>query len=315
MKKNELPPEQLAEDIYQRLPWPYPKLAAALIILLLFSFGVYFSLPALLSQAVKNAIDNNRACTMIYRQLNFEYFIPKIRIKNLSLGSNCFGNQLALGQVSFDDVKIYLGIPSIWPFGPKVVAQITKNKRVLKVAAVVGIGGVTLKIDHGGKKRLDLALINDILGVDYFAGHLEAQVVAKLRWAKKSLLPQEVNARLESKDLLVRSFSLSGLQLPLLPLNILQLKFTLDKKQNFKLTEDLVLGYENSPFRIHGKGGAKFNWQDLASSNLDLHLQAIFTDAFLEEFAVLPMMLSKFEKDAEGWYQINLEGPLGNYLP
>ena len=313
MKKNELPPEQLAEDIYQRLPWSYPKLAAALAILLVLSFGFYFSLPALLSQSVKNAIDNNRACTMVYRQLNFEYFIPKIRIRDLSLGSNCFNGQMP-GQVSFDDVKLYLGLPSIWPLGPTIVAQLKKGKHQLKLTAAVGIGGITLSMDHGGKKRLDLSFFNEILNGEYLDGHLEINFVAKLKLSKRGILPHEVAGRLASKDLLIKSFSLNGLQLPLLPLNDLQLKFTLDSKQNFKLKEDLVLGSENSPFRVHGKGGAKFNWQDLASSNLDLHLEAIFTDAFMQDFALLPMLLGKYSKDEQGWYQINLEGPLGNYM-
>ena len=315
MKKNELPPEQLAEDIYQRLPWSYPKLVLGLAILLVFSFACYFSLPALLSQSVKNAIDNNRACTMIYSQLNFEYFIPKIRIKKLSLGSNCFSSAIPLGQVSVDDVKIYLGLPSLWPLGPTIVAQIKKGKHTLKVAAAVGIGGITLRLDHGGKKRIDLSLFNEILGTDYFEGHLDANLVAKFRLKNKSLLPISVAGRFASKDLLIKSVSLSGLQLPLLPMNDLQLKFTLDDKQNFKLAEDLVLGSENSPFRVHGTGGAKFNWQNLASSNLNLHLQLILTDAFAQDFAIIPMMLNKYEKDADGWYQINLEGPLSSFMP
>ena len=57
MKKNEAAPEELAENIYERLPWPKLKIMLAVGGLFLFSFLCYFSLPALIAQSVKNAID------------------------------------------------------------------------------------------------------------------------------------------------------------------------------------------------------------------------------------------------------------------
>ena len=310
MKKQEAPPEELAENIYEKLPWPKVKIILAVGGLFLFSFLCYFSLPALIAQSVKNAIDANRSCTMIYRSLEFEYFLPKIVIRDLVLGSNCFDGQMPLGQVSFDRVTAKILYPSFWPVGITAKLELKKNKQNLGLKVAAGIGGMVFKIHE---KKLNLQILNDILGLDSLEGHLAIDVLAKLKFVRGNLQPETADVRLESTDLLIKSFNLNGLQLPLLPLKNLGLKLSLDKNQNLTL-ENLGIGNENSPFKILGSGKAHFNWNSLPSSELDFSLEAIFTDAFLQDFAVLPMMLASYPKNAEGWYQIKIAGPLSNYM-
>ncbi len=283
------------------------KLSLISILLLFLGFFINFPLKEVITTRITNALAVNRACPMSFRDLEFEWFLPKVKIKSLSLPSMCFsgaGRDIELKNLSTN----FLG-PSFSPFGLKLSHQFTLEGTKLTAYHALTPSGHVFRLNP---TKISLTQLGDLLGQKVIAGTL---LVDGYFDVDTRFTPKDVKFSASSSDLLVKSTNLQGLTLPRLDIGLLSLKVTMNARQKVVIDE-LFLGNDESPIKGNFSGSVDLNKVNPQASNYDLRGTLSFSEGFKTspEFGLINMFLGlDKQKTYEGSYKLNVQGQPGTF--
>lgn len=308
MVKLKVQPNELPDEIYVQSKLNISKLLIGSIILFTLAFLLNFPVSNIIKSKITSAITSNRACPIRFEEINFEWFMPKIIIKNPHVGGSCFNSPGS--SLKLQDLVVRLQSPSFWPLGLKFHTKIKHKLTVLNLYPTIGMSRQVIKIE---KSSISHETLRVILGRKSFkfSGDFELNALVKIN-----------QGNLTSGDILINSSNLNLppqkvggiLDLPAMPIGQFQFKSSINAKNLLELKE-IRVGNSNSPLLANLEGKIKINPHNTGNSNLDLLGEIKFSQTVLESFAILKAMLSGKEASSKGFYKFNVKGRLSSPIP
>lgn len=298
------------KDDLEQINYGMPKLGKAkwsLYVLGLFfaSFVMYFPAVSVLEGKVKSALSSLPGCPIAYKSANFSFFLPKLKIEGLTLPSSCFGRR---GQdLKLDQTKLHIRGLSFSPFGPHFKLETSLYGNPLAAYVSAGIGGFSLAMDDAS---VDLGKISPLLPGDVkLAGKADINLLAKA--TTEGL--KEADLKLASKSFAFPAQTIQSFAFKRMDINNVLLKAQMEPGGLIKVRE-LIVGDANSPIRANFGGSVRLNRRTPVASRLDLKGEVAFSEQFLDDYAVIGMVMNQFDKK-DDFYQIQLQGTLAAPSP
>lgn len=281
------------------------KLSIISILMLFLGFFINFPLKEVITTRITNALAMNRACPLSFKDLEFEWFLPKVKIKSLSVPSICMGGRGK--NIELKDLSINFLGPSFSPIGLKLSHEFTLEGMKLTAYHALTPSGHVFRLNP---TKLKLAELGEILGQNMLAGTvtIDGYFDVDSRFA-----PKDIKFSANSSDFLVKKTNLGGLTLPRLDVGMLSLKVNMNSRQKL-IIDELFLGNDNSPIKANFSGSVDLNKVEPARSNYDLKGTLSFSQAFraTSEFGLINLFLGlDKQKTYEGSYKLNLQGQGG----
>lgn len=281
------------------------KLSMISILMLFLGFFINFPLKEVITARITSALAMNRACPMSFKDLEFEWFLPKVKIKSLNLPSICFGG--AGKNVELKNLSANFLGPSFSPLGLKLSHQFTLEGTKLTAYHALTPSGHVFKLEP---TKISLNEVGDLLGQKMLAG----DVTIDGRFDVDSrFTPKDVKFSANSSNLLVKNTNLQGFTVPRLDIGTLSLKGTMNSRQKL-LIDELFLGNENSPIKGNFSGSVDLNKMNPNMNSYDLKGTLSFSNSFKAspEFGLINLFLNlDKQKTYEGSYKINVQGAAG----
>jgi len=274
-----------------------------LVVCFITGLFLYFPITYKVKSIIKSGLNSIPGCSIEYKDLTFEYFLPKVIVNDLNIPKRCFGQS---GEpLAIDNTKIYFRGFSFSPFGPhfKVEASVFDTKISTYITA--GIGGVAVNIKEN---IIELSKIQSILPIVKLAGKVKVDAILKLKGNKIS----DLKIHIRSKDFILPGQSISAFTLATMRLNDFLVKAEMVNSK-LKIT-NMILGDSEAPIRANFKGDIKLNTKNIRSSNLNLKGEVAFSEGFLNKYSIIKLLMNKFDKKDE-FYQIQIKGPLSSPTP
>jgi hypothetical protein len=296
--------QQALQELNYSLKIPKFILSFTLFLLFVSGFLSVFSILPSLETKIRALTTKNPACPLSFEQLDFEWFAPKIVLKNIQLPAVCFSG---LQSLNLPYVYLKFGGPSFSPFGLSFQVQTEIEKQNLSTQIVLGIGEVVAKIEE---EKMDLKALSVFLpkGIQleglaqvYIRAHLQAQIL------------HDFKMNIESSNFTVPRQSIAGFNLSQLDLKKFALRAHTEAPSVVQLDE-WILGEPQTPVRSKFSGKIKLNPRLMSQSQLDLKGEVAFSKEFLETYSVLNLLLQSFTQK-DGFYQIKLGGTLAQITP
>lgn len=282
------------------------KLSMISVLMLFLGFFINFPLKEVITSRITNALAMNRACPMSFRDLEFEWLLPKVKIKSLTLPSICFGgtgNGVELKNLATN----FLG-PSFSPIGLKLSHQFSLDGTKLTAYHALTPSGHVFRLNP---TKISLGQVGELIGQRFLSGDVTVDGYFDV---DSRFAPKDVKFSANSTDFLIKSSNLQGFTLPRLDIGLLSLKVTMNSRQKI-LVDEFFLGNDESPIRGNFSGSVDLNKMNAAMSSYDLKGTMSFSESFkaLPEFSLLNSIFLKLEnqKTYEGSYKINIQGQLG----
>lgn len=292
----------------EEIDYSFPPLGKSKWITLtiaVFIVGVitYFPFMFKVKSLVKSQLNKVPGCAVDYEDIQLEFFLPKVIVKDLVLPQSCFGK---FGDpLRMENVYLYFRGLSFSPFGPHFKIETNLNGLPISSYLTAGIGGVAVNVKEN---VVDMTKLKALVPALNLSGKVTIDALVKLKGRQLSDL--KLNVR--SKDFTLPGQNIKGFKLGTMRLNNLLLKANLKGKK--LVVDDFILGDQEAPIRSNFKGNIKLNQRNIASSMLDLKGEVAFSTSFLEKYAIIKLVMNKFDKKDE-FYQIKLTGPLMNPKP
>lgn len=269
----------------------------------------------------------NKLDSIIYGQLraipgcpitidNYDMHIISLDILNLKLPAGCAGRK----GLTLKKITLSLNGISFSPFGPtfSVDTKLLGNPIAIKELAL-GLGGIALIIQNESSngvfekpnEKISLSSLETLIPNVALTGDIYISDLI-LNYGYDGSI-ENFAANITSNNLVIPSQNVSGLALPNLALNQLLIQAKLvegseGKKPKISLS-NIVLGTDEAPLYANFKGELALNLRRVKNSMIDAKGQVKFSADFLEEFSILNLVLSKFNKE-DDYYQIPLKGKL-----
>lgn len=287
----------------ETIDYSFPKIGKSkwiVVIITIFLLGiiVYFPFMYKVKSLVKTQLNKVPGCSVDYQDIQLEFFLPKVIVKDLVVPQSCFGK---FGDpLKMENVFVNFRGLSFSPFGPHFKIETNLNGLPISSYLTTGIGGIAINIKEN---EIDLKKLKTLLPKINLAGKVKIDALVKLEGQKISDL--KLNVR--SKDFTLPGQNIQGFKLGTMRLNNLLIKANMNGKK--LIVEDFILGDDESPIRANFKGNIALNQRNITSSQLDLIGETAFSSQFLEKYAIIKLVMNKFDKKDE-FYQIKLTGPL-----
>lgn len=288
-----------------QIDYSFPELSKFKIILIAFicftlGFFIYFPVSEKINDGIKKALHSIPGCAISYKDLSFEFFLPKVLVKDARIPQSCLGQY---GEpIALKHLQLNFQGPAFSPFGFKLRVDTEINKTPLQIHLVTGIfGGQVIRID---KNKIDLETLKIFLPNINLKGSVTTDLYARISGKKF----EELKLYLNSQDFVLPAQSISAFKLPTLPLNLFSLKAELKNATTLQV-HDLFVGDTNAPIRAKFQGPISLNQNNLMMSGLNLTGEIAFSEDFLEKFAIIKMFMDKFTRKDQ-FYQLQITGAL-----
>lgn len=302
-----LPIDKVDDNVYIKGLSLGAKLSLISILALFLGFFLNFPLKEVITARITMALAQNRACPLSFEGLEFEWFLPKVKMRSLNIPSLCFGGALPNGQnLELKGVKTSILGPSFSPLGLKLAHSLNVEGTQIKAMHALTPSGHVFRLEP---TQLNVENFSQLLGNNALGGHVKVEGLFDV---DSNFTPKEVKFSLDSKDFEVKSIALPALQLPRLPLGLLGLKVNLNSRQKI-VVDELLVGDDKAPIRGNLTGTVDLNKINPNFSLYNLSGTISFSESFKkrDEFALLNLFLKlDQQKTYDGGYKINVRGKL-----
>ncbi len=293
---------KLEDSIYKQSKVFYIKVTLASITLFFLALVLFLPLTKIIEDNIKSALVSSPKCKITYKSLTSSYFLPQLNIIKPVIPKGCMGKR----KITLSRIKVKLIRPSFFPFGIKTNITLFNGSESLTIESIIGIGK---QVFYLNEKSISSTLINLLLPESYSVqGKYAIQAVLTKENAKKftgSLV-------LSSKNFQLNSFTVSGLDLPDLNFNKLNLKLSL--KDRKLVLDHLIIG--DGQAQISGKlqGNALLNLIDPNYTRINFEGSVHFSKSFRDAFSILNILLNG-KQEKNGRYFFTLKGTVKNPQP
>ncbi|MCK5884132.1 MAG: hypothetical protein KAG61_10600 [Bacteriovoracaceae bacterium] len=294
------------DDVYQKGKLHLAKTILLFSTVLCITILSNLSISDKLISAVETGIGSLRGCPISYSGIEFSWFPPSLSIKSPELGATCFGGRQS-NRLELRNTPISLSFPSVYPPGIKLHTQLWKKKSNTKINIypTFAFGKTLLKITD---TVVGHDLLTDIIGSEIIKGSLDIESIIEIVNGS----PTAGDILIKSKNLNIPKQTISGLTIPELKINNLQLKGSL-LKSKIKVISFLI-GDETSPIVANFKGTIRLNKYNIKKSKLNLTGDIKFSQELLAAFPIINMLVIGKENQG-GFYRVKLTGPLSSPKP
>jgi type II secretion system protein N len=300
-KKVKISEKTLVDEIYSPSKGRFLKLLLLGLSVFVITFFLSFPIRKNIESLIVNALASNKACPLSYNNLRVEFlWLPKIVLNGLSVPAKCFGKS---GEgLAFDQAIARFSMLVPYPPAIKLKISLNKKKDKINIFPKIGFGKQEARIDDTNIS------IKNVMALTPYPNLLKGNVELDFYGWTKSKKLEKATLEAKSQNLLVNSQLIKGFQIPTLELGQFQLVSVYEK--NNLLINKLILGSEGTPLQVEFTGNIKINPSNVNSSKLDLKGRIKFGEAFLRDFGILNLLLSGKKKTKEGFYTLELKGPL-----
>ena len=282
------------------------KMKLVLISLFFLLSGILINFPfsEIISLYTSKVLDNP-SCPISYNKHNIYYFPPGISIKELLIPAICSQNNFS--NLKLKQLNIKFNGLSFFPLGVRLGLYGKTNKSHFKIDLLFSFSSLKLRINNSSINAL---LINNLTGQnELLDGLFNIKALISLKNNKLS----NGNFSATSKNLKVNSKMIMGFQIPMMKINTFK---AIGKVVNSKLIKisNFTIGDSLSPVIIRLKGKINLNQNNIMSSILDLKGEIKFSENFLNQMAILKLMLNG-KKKSNGFYSILLSGRISAPTP
>lgn len=305
--QEKLSENSLSEGIYLKGS-PYFKVGLGALLIIVLAFFLNFPIEQKAKSAIVSALKKNKACPITYSQFDLDLFLrPELNFKNLLVTGTCLGNRRNPG-LAFDNVNLLLSRPTVVPPGVLFEVKAEDERTKLNIFATTGISSAHVKV---AKSIIDGAFITR-------AGNLPVKLKGSLsvdaQVESDYKVPTAGSFHITSKDLSLPPQRVIILDIKGLNLAPLVLKGTLDtgvvKVQRFQV------GNSNTKIEaIFTDGVVKLNKKNPKRHMVDLAGKLRLSAELLNEFPILAPFLGNANIDKNGFYRIELKGPISQLRP
>lgn len=296
-----------SSDPFEKVDYRAPRLGMIRWVILFFicflaAFLLYFKIN-LASFDLNKQIAENLPCPVVLSETITKLMPPGVYFENIKLSERCAPQ---LGAINLESTRLSLLGPSFSPLGLYFRVSTNWLGESLEVSTGVGVNTQKFKLDNQtfsvGKLPASLLPVN-VSGKLLFSGQLTL----------KNQQLDDLDLNISSKDILLPSQSIQGLDLPALSIGQLSGQFFLKDPKNL-IVKKLIVGDDQSPIRASFQGSIKLNQAMITMSQIDLVGEVKFSDDLLEKFGIIKLIMGQFD-NKDGFYQIKLLGSLGAPIP
>jgi type II secretion system protein N len=277
-----------------------------LMILALFVFAFLWNYPfkkTLINQ-VELVIASQKSCPVSYDEIDLTFFMPGVDFKKPVISGICF--QKPSESFPLKNLRLSFAGPNFSPLGIrfKLLAE-SENSRIEAYPAI-GIGQQVIRI---ADSKIGEDLINSFSGLDLIQGSLNIDGLMEM--AQNQIVSGKF--RIQSTQLDTKMTNISGFNLPALDLGALSLLLELDAAGKMYI-EKLTLGSNDSSIAANFKGQLTLNRYNILFSNADLNGEIRFSEELYQAIPIIKMLLQGKET-TDGFYKLEIKGPLGQARP
>lgn len=302
MRKKRILYNELSDEIYESSFWTKTKLIFIGVCILFLAFILNFSIEDKINWYLTNALGSNQACPMQFEKTELHYFPPKINIQRLTILGNCFGQPT--NQLYINEIKITPDFPSIAHIGIRIGLEINAQDTHIKLYPVVSPFSTYIEIDNS---YINAKMLHPFFADDKspIAGKILLQGFLKLEDGNLA----DANIKMQSNNFHFPSQRISGFDLPLIPLEKLQLEALFERPGELKI-KNIIIGKPGKQIEINLKGKLAISKSSFASSMLMLDGTMTLSPAFMTNFSFVTLMLPAGHTD--GKYMVRINGPIIN---
>lgn len=302
MRKKRISYNELNEEIYESNYWTKSKLIALGIIIVIFGFLFNFSLEEKINKLLVLTMSSNEACPIQFEKAEVTYFPPKLTIKKIGVPGLCFGQPS--NRLSIDDIKIHPDFPSIAHLGLRFDIEIKTEDSVIKVDPIISPFAHYIEIE---KSTINAKIFHILTADDKSPIAGKVSVIGFLKFESGVLTDGDI--RMESNNFHFPSQRISGFDLPLIPLDRLNIEAKFEKKGEMDIKR-IEIGKAGKQIEIKLKGKLFVSKSSFMTSLVSLKGTMNLSPAFMSNFSFVTLMLPQGHPD--GKYQMSINGPLLN---
>ncbi len=302
MKRKRIQYNELNEEIYGPKNWSKARLIFVGIILLCFGFLFNFSLEDKINKLLIANLSNNDACPIVFEKIELSYFLPKISIKNPVIMGSCFGQ--INNKLSLQNITIALASPSIYPPGIKLHLSISEGKTKLNIYPIISLFSSYIDFKDS---RIDSTLFAAMTNTNKspVAGILSLE--GFLKFSSGSIVDGQID--IQSNDFHFPAQTINSFEIKLIDLKRFNFSAHFANSQNLQI-DRFDIGTPNSPLELKLKGNLIVRSSNFMNSQLLVSGPLHLSTYLLTNFEFIKLFLPT--GNANGTYQMKLEGPLNN---
>ncbi len=304
--------DYLGDEVYQILGRDKIRLFFFAVLPLTLGFLFYLPVGGLLSSLKDSLVPSDLFPNLKYREKKVLYFPPGLRFLDLNIPARSLMNigVRASKDFTLDLGELALGLPGLYPFGPKIHFLLKKGKSLLDLSAVFSFGGIAIKALPSSQLGANLISQFDLpitINGDF---RIEALFETSGYPPFKTSLPLKSGALLfESTNFELPGQTINNFEIAALPLKNFSLKARFSEGN--VLIDSFVLGVrDQSIFYLQGTGDLSFSGARMFADsliNIDGDLQV--TQEFLDSYGFINLFLGNVTLK-EGIYRFKLSGSL-----
>jgi len=299
--KKKVSESELEDQIYEKSKKGKKRFIGFAI--LLFFVGVLFNYP--LKKTVDGILTKSlkppRNCPYSYKDVSFEFFMPKVIFKDLHLPGSCFNSPKS--SLDLETAKVFFRGLSLSPLGLSTKVETNIFGQNLEAFAAVAPKRQKIKIPETTLPASFLTpLLKNNLSLD---GNLTIEALTEL---EKNKL-QEGNLLITSRDLILPAQNIQGFDLDALNLKDLNIKATVGKNGQLKIRE-LKVGNPSAPLFLDLNGRVNLILSNPKFSQLSLDGTLKVSPELIKKMPILNAVLGSLKKKGDS-YIIKISGTLG----
>ena len=267
----------------------------------IFSVFLHFPIAEKIDGLIKQTLAANPRCAIGYEDVNFEFFLPKLVVKNLNIPAGCTGSRGG-NDIFLKKVNLNIRGISFTPFGPHFLIETELYNNPIEAYLTVGFGSIAINLQEA---KIKLKELSSLLPAVKLKGTLTVDALVEL--GSKGI--KDLKAHIYSKDLVFPSQKIPNPSLTLPTFNIQDLLIKATMENNKIMVKELIVGNPDSPIRANFKGPITLNQGNIAYSQMNLKGELAFSEKFIKDFMVVDMYMKQFTKK-DNFYQLELSGPL-----
>jgi type II secretion system protein N len=302
MRKKRISYNELNEEIYESSRITRSRLITLGIVILVLSFFMNFSLEDKINKLLTSVLSNNQNCPVQFDKAELGFFPPRINLKKMTVLGLCFGQPN--NRLFIDDLKISPDFPSIAHLGIRFSIDIKTEDSIIRISPIISPFAYYIEIDNStiNAKILHVLTSDDKSPV---AGKIQLQGFMKF----ESGILTDGNIQMESNSFHFPSQRISGFDLPLIPLDKLNVEALFEMPGEMKIKK-IEIGKPGKQIEINLKGKLQISKSSFASSILNLDGTMKLSPAFISNFSFITLMLPSGHTD--GKYLMKINGPIFN---
>ncbi len=308
-KQEKVSENQLAQGIYLS-GTPVFKLSAAAVLIMAVAFFMNFPFEEKVKSSIVAAIKKNKSCPISYTNLDLNFFLqPTLNFKNMNIPGACLGNRRS-PSLEFDKLNIVLRRPTVLPPGVLFSAEAENSSSKINLFATTGIGSAIIRIEDS---QIAGSLLTSVGNLPVnMKGSLSVDAIIESDYK----VPTGGSFHITSKDLSLPPQRIQILDIKGLGLAPLVLKGSMEDG-TVKL-QRLQVGNSTTKIEaIFTDGTIKLDKKNPSRHMVDLEGRVRLGEEFLKEFSIINLYqpFQKANMDKNGFYRIQLKGPIGKLRP